>query len=285
MTDTLPTATGPVHDVALFSEDVQDILLGDGMNHALKVAMAEAGETAESLAAQTGVDPKTAARWISPGRVPQPRRRTQIAALLQRDVGDLWPDVLKRREPQWLREWVDWEREAVALRWFEHTWIPGLLQTESYARATLAGEALTPSEVDELVASRLDRQAVLRRDRPPLLIAVIFEGVLYQSAYGDRDLMRQQVEHLANCAVLPSVQVHVVPRDVGMYPGLGGGFIIAELPTGEHVAHADSQARAQIVNDAASVATLSLRWERIRGEALSRTQSLEAIRKAAGSWT
>ncbi|MFG2108047.1 DUF5753 domain-containing protein [Micromonospora chersina] len=255
------------------------------MNHTLQAAMAAAGETAESLAAQTGVDPKTAARWISPGRVPQPRRRAQVAALLRRDVGDLWPDVLKRREPHWLREWVDWEREAVALRWFEHTWIPGLLQTERYARATLTGEALTPSEVDELVASRLDRQAVLRRDRPPLLVAVIFEGVLYQSAYGDRDLMREQVEHLATCAAMPAVQVHVVPKDIGMYAGLGGGFILAELPAGEHVAHADSQARAQIVNDAADVATLSRRWERIRGEALPRAQSLELIRKAAGSWT
>ena len=115
------------------------------MNHALQAAMAEAGETAESLAAQTGVDPKTAARWISPGRVPQPLRRAKVAAILGRDVGDLWPDVLKRREPQWLREWVDWEREAVTLRWFEHTWIPGLLQTEGYARATLAGEARRPA--------------------------------------------------------------------------------------------------------------------------------------------
>jgi hypothetical protein len=97
--------------------------------------------------------------------------------------------------------------------------------------------------------------------------------------------MRKQIEHLATCAVLPSVQVHVVPRDVGMYSGLGGGFIIAELPTGEHVAHADSQARAQIINAAADVATLSRRWERIRGEALSRVQSLDLIRKAAGSWT
>ncbi|MEV1059828.1 Scr1 family TA system antitoxin-like transcriptional regulator [Micromonospora chalcea] len=255
------------------------------MNHALQVAMAEAGETAESLAAQIGVDPKTAARWVSPGRIPQPRRRAQVAALLGRDVGDLWPDVLKRREPPWLREWVDWERDAVSIRWFEHTWVPGLLQTEAYARATLTGEALTAAEIDELVASRLERQAILRRDRPPLVVAVIFEGVLHQSAYGDRELMREQLEHLVHCAALPGVQIHVVPRDIGMYPGLGGGFILAELPTGEHVAHVDSQASAQLLNEAAAVATLSRRWERIRGEALSRTQSLDLIMEAAGSWT
>lgn len=177
------------------------------MNHALQAAMAEAGETTESLAAQTGVDPKTAARWISPGRVPQPRRRATIASILGRDVGDLWPDVLKRREPEWLRAWVDWEREAVALRWFEHCWVPGLLQTEAYARATLAGEALTSAEADDIVASRIDRQAILRRERPPLLIAVIHELVLHQSAYGNRELMREQVERLAQCAQMPSIQI------------------------------------------------------------------------------
>ncbi|WP_432049765.1 Scr1 family TA system antitoxin-like transcriptional regulator [Verrucosispora sp. NA02020] len=255
------------------------------MNDALRVAMAEAGETAESLAAQTGVDPKTAARWISPGRVPQPARRAKVATILGRDVGDLWPDVLKRREPQWLREWIDWEREAVSLRWFEHSWVPGLLQTEAYAPATLTGEALTAEEVGDIVASRLDRQAILRRERPPLLVAVIHELVLFQSAYGDRELMRDQCEHLARCAALPNVQVLIVPRDVGMYPGLGGGFIIAELPSGQHVAHVDSQAPAQIIGEAADVATLSRRWERIRSEALSRPQSLDVIRKAAASWT
>ncbi len=207
-----------------------------------------------------------------------------MAKILHRDVVDLWPDVLKRREPQWLRAWVDWEREAVALRWFEHNWVPGLLQTEAYARATLTGEALTPAEVDNIVASRIDRQAILRRERPPLLIAVIHEQVLYQSAYGDRGLMREQTEHLALCAGRSSIQVLIVPRDVGMYPGLGGGFIVAELPEGEQVSHIDSQAPAQILKEAAVVATLNQRWERIRSEALPRHLSLDLIRKAAETW-
>ncbi len=95
--------------------------------------------------------------------------------------------------------------------------------------------------------------------------------------------MREQCEHLAEYAQRPSAQVYIVPATVGMYPGLGGPIILAELPDGGHVAHVDSQARAQIINQASDVATLVRRWERIRGEALSRAQSLDLIREAAAS--
>ncbi|RKR85896.1 hypothetical protein BDK92_0110 [Micromonospora pisi] len=255
------------------------------MNHALVAAMAEAGETADSLAAQLGVDPKTAGRWVTPGRIPQPRRRVKIAEILKKDVGDLWPDVLKRKEPAWFRRWADIEREAVSLRWFELAWVPGLLQTEAYARATLAGETLTTTIVDQLVSARIQRQTVLRREQAPLFIAVIDELVLRRAPHNNRALMREQCARLAESAELPTVSVHVVPMSVGMYPGHGGPFILAELPDGGRAAHADSQAEAQILTQPEHVATLERRWERIRGEALSRSQSLDLLREAATSWT
>lgn len=185
----------------------------------------------------------------------------------------------------WLRDWITEEREARSLRWFEPTWMPGLLQTEAYARATLRGEMLAPEEVDQLVASRLDRQAVLSRERPPLLVAVLDESILHRHAYHDRALMAEQLDHLATCARQPHVHVHVVPTAVGMYTGLSGGFIIAETPDGAHVAHADSQLAAQIVDRPADLARLMDRWERIRSEALPRSQSLDLITEAAKSWT
>jgi hypothetical protein len=255
------------------------------MNRELQIAMTEAGQTAESLAGQVGVDPKTAARWVTRGRIPQTRHRAQVAKLVGRDVGDLWPDVLKRREPTWLREWVEWEREATALRWFELAWVPGLLQTEAYARATLAGESLTAEEADRLVASRVGRQAILHRERPPLLVAVMDESVLRRQVNGNRELMREQIQHLIACAELPSVQVHLVPVGVGMYPGLGGPFILADLPEGARAAHVDSQVRAQIVDGPADLATLGRRWERIRGKALPEEQSLDLFREVATAWT
>ncbi|WP_406080745.1 DUF5753 domain-containing protein [Micromonospora sp. NBC_00858] len=255
------------------------------MNHAFVAALAEACETAESLAGRIGLHPKTVARWANPGRIPQTRHRAEVAQILRKDVLELWPDVLNRREPVWFRPWVDIEREAVALRAFQLAWVPGLLQTEAYARATLAWEALIPAEIDELVAARIDRQAILTRERGPLFIAVLDEGIIRRPVAGGRALMAAQLAHLLVCADLPSVQLHVVPSEAAAYPGLNGPFTLAELPGGTRVAHVDSQAHAQIVDQASEIATLERRWERIRGEALPRGRSLDLLKEAAASWT
>ncbi|GIJ23414.1 DUF5753 domain-containing protein [Micromonospora lutea] len=255
------------------------------MNHAVIEAMAATGETAESLAAQIGVDPKTAAKWANPGRIPQTRHRSQVASVLKREVQELWPDVFKRREPTWFRRWVDIEHDAVALRWFELAWVPGLFQTEAYARATLAMTNLSSEEVDELVSARLRRQAILQRSRPPLVVATLDEAVIRRRVGRDGTLMREQCEHIAACAELPGVQIHIVPSGTPMYLGMGGPFILAELPDGTRIAHLDDQVRAHLTDETTEIATLEHRWARIVGEALPWTQSLDLVREAAASWT
>ncbi|GGM04385.1 MULTISPECIES: DUF5753 domain-containing protein [Micromonospora] len=255
------------------------------MNHVLIEAMTQCGETADSLAAQVGVDPKSVQRWVNPGAVPHPRHRSTAARVLGRDVGDLWPSTVRRREPAWFRRWADIERAAVSLRTFQLAWVPGLLQTEAYARATLAGEALSVAEVDGLVEGRTARQSILRRDRPPLLVAVIDETVLRRTLGGDRAMMREQCAYLLACAELPSVRVHVVPSTVGIYSGHGGPITLAELGDGSAWAHVDSQGRGEIVDSATDLATLSRRWELIRGVAMSVDQSRDLLEEVAASWT
>ncbi|WP_431879985.1 Scr1 family TA system antitoxin-like transcriptional regulator [Micromonospora marina] len=255
------------------------------MNHAFVTALAGAGHTAESLAERLGLHPKTVARWANPGHIPQSRHRATVARLLGQPIEALWPDAVRRREPVWFRPWVDIEREAVALRAFQLAWVPGLLQTEAYARATFIGQPLTVDEVTDLVTARLDRQGILTRPRGPLYVVVLDEQVLRRAAAGDRALMAAQVTHLLACAELPNVQLHVVPADTPTYPGLDGPFVIAELRDGNRVAHVDSQARAQIIEQPSEIATLERRWERIRGEALPRARTLELLREVAAAWT
>ncbi|MDM4722513.1 DUF5753 domain-containing protein [Micromonospora sp. WMMA1363] len=246
------------------------------MNRAVQIAMAEVGETADSLAAQVGVDPKTVARWVSQDRVPQTRHRAHVAEILKRDMEDLWPDAQRRREPAWFRPWTEIEREAAGLRWYESAVLPGLLQTEEYARAVLSSGPLV-ADVEHHIGTRLQRQAaVFDRPRPPLSVFVIDEAALRR---GDPKVMGPQLDHLVALAERPNVMVHVLPLDAGLHPGQAGPFVIATTADGDDVGYLDDQAAGRITND---VAPLWAVWDTVRSVALPRNQTIGFLR--ARSW-
>ncbi|MBX7269117.1 helix-turn-helix transcriptional regulator [Micromonospora sp. Llam7] len=187
--------------------------------------------------------------------------------------------------PSWLREWIELEREATLLRWYEPAFLPGVFQREAYARATMNDGLLLPDQIEQRVASRLDRQAILTRDVPVPVVAVLDAMVLRRGINGHPDITREQIEHLVKISELPHVQILVVPEETGICSGLQRGFILATLSDGSVVAHLDHQVRAQIVNHTDDLATLQRTWEAVRGEALPRRQSLELIKEAAQTWT
>lgn len=186
---------------------------------------------------------------------------------------------LSEFDPDWLREWIEYEQQAKLLRWYEPAFVPGLLQTEAYARAMFTTDILPPADVDQRVKSRLARQAILTREAAVPLVAVLDVMVLRRQVVGQPGVMAEQVAHLVKMAELPHVQILVVPEEAGIYPGLQGGFILATLGDGSMVTHLDHQVRAQVVNGADDLATLQRTWEAVRGEALPRRQSLDLIKR------
>ncbi|MEH0823524.1 helix-turn-helix domain-containing protein [Micromonospora sp. CPCC 205714] len=186
----------------------------------------------------------------------------------------------------WVRDWTGIEAEATALRWFEPLCVPGLLQTEGYARALLTGAGLfAPDEIEQQVVARLDRQAVLTPDRPPLLTAVVDEYVLRRRV-GGPEVMREQLRHLVKLgSALPRVRIQVVPLSAGAYCGVNGPFVIATSPPGEDVVYLEGQLHGQVIDRAEYVRQMVDVWESIRGEALSQQQSLELIAEVAETWT
>ncbi|GHJ52202.1 helix-turn-helix domain-containing protein [Micromonospora chersina] len=186
----------------------------------------------------------------------------------------------------WFRDWAAIEQEARALRTFEPLCVPGLLQTEGYARAIHAGGGLfAADEIERQVATRLDRQAALTRDRPPLVSVVVDEYVL-RRRIGGPEVMREQLQHLVKLGVaLHRVRIHVVPMSAGAYPGLAGPFVIATLPAGEDVIYLEGQRHGQVVDRTDFVQQMVEVWESIRGEALSHQQSLDLIAEVAETWT
>ena len=106
--------------------------------------------------------------------------------------------------PSWFVEWVQAEGRAITLHTWEPLLIPGLLQTEEYARAVLAAAhpASPEDEVERLVSARMDRQAILDQAEPPLLWVILDEGVLTRPV-GGPVVMRDQIERLPTPPNLP----------------------------------------------------------------------------------
>lgn len=187
--------------------------------------------------------------------------------------------------PAWFMSWAEEiEPTACALRSWDPLLIPGLLQTESYARRIFSREPLiTPEEVEERVEARLARQAIINGDSPPLLLALLDEGVLRRRV-GGAEVMREQFDHLLEVSERPTISIQVV--DPECLPGLLGAFMIAELPDGRpDTVHVDSSAEGQVTTDPRLVTSISKRYEAIRLWAYPEHVSRKMIEEGKQEWT
>jgi transcriptional regulator with XRE-family HTH domain len=123
--------------------------------------------------------------------------------------------------------YVGLEAAADAIRVYEALTIPGLLQTETYARAMIANGRpdLDADEADKRVRLRLNRQALLMQEDPPDLWMVLDEAVLHRRV-GGRDVMREQFDHLLRVIELPNVTLQILPFAAGAHSGMDGTFTI-----------------------------------------------------------
>jgi Domain of unknown function (DUF5753) len=123
------------------------------------------------------------------------------------------------------RAYVDLEQAASLIREYEGQFVPGLLQTEEYARAVVAG-ALDESaeDIERRVQLRVARQALLTTQDAPRLWAVVDEAALRRPVGGGPDVMRVQLERLIDATKLPNVTLQVLPFDAGAHPAMVGAF-------------------------------------------------------------
>jgi transcriptional regulator with XRE-family HTH domain len=185
--------------------------------------------------------------------------------------------------PASFRSFAPFEATAVALHIFEHSLVPGLLQTEAYARAVLATRPHTPEdEIDSLVAGRLARQSVLWRQDPPapILWALIDEGVLYRPV-APADVMYNQLKYLAEAAGRPNITVQVIPYQAGGHTGLLGACTIADLDGSAGIVNLEDIADGRVYDDTAMVSQVNLRFNSLRSEALPKGASRELIERVA----
>jgi transcriptional regulator with XRE-family HTH domain len=131
----------------------------------------------------------------------------------------------------WFQSYLDMERAAELIRAYEVQFVPGLLQTEAYARAVISiGHGRGASEeVERRVRLRLARTELLRQPGAPRMWAVLDEAVL-RRAIGGRAVLREQIESLIEAARMPNVQIQVLPFEAGGHAGAGGAFSILRFP-------------------------------------------------------
>jgi len=128
---------------------------------------------------------------------------------------------------KWFQTYIGLEEAADYIRTYEIQFIPGLLQTEDYARAVVSVGSPQDSdrEVEAKVRVRTERQRILDRDKPPTLWAVIDEAAL-RRPMGGRRVMRGQIEHLLDLMKRPNISVQVVPFRQGGHAADSGAFTI-----------------------------------------------------------
>jgi transcriptional regulator with XRE-family HTH domain len=155
------------------------------------------------------------------------KQRAKVVALATRSREPEWWTHYNDILPDWFETYLGLESAATAIRSFETQFVPGLFQTEDYARAvTLLGhQTASPEEIERRVRLRMARQDLLSRPRPPRIWAVMDEAVLRRPV-GGAAVMRAQLFRVAEAARLPGVTLQVVPFARGGHAAASGSFSI-----------------------------------------------------------
>lgn len=187
--------------------------------------------------------------------------------------------------PRWFLRWSEEiEPRARVLRCWDPLLVPGLLQTENYARAVVRGGlAASEQEVENQVSARIRRQLIFKRETPTILWALLDEWVL-RRPMGGPEVMYEQLDHLAAAADWQNVKVQVVPHDTCCTTGLLSGFVLAELSDAPTAVSVESAGEGEVSAEHSLVSVVWDRYDRIRTEALRPSQSLEMIKEARDQW-
>ncbi|MGV9641853.1 helix-turn-helix domain-containing protein [Streptomyces sp. NPDC003333] len=192
---------------------------------------------------------------------------------------ELWPYVYREAFPDWSRKFMELSERAVAVHEYAAHVVPGLLQTEDYARAVLSvGRTLGGKEqLEERVSLRMGRQERLRAPRRPELWVILDEAVLRRPV-GGRDVMRAQLARLLDTATERQITVQVLPFDQGEHDALGGSLTLLTLPDGTEAAYTEGAHYGQLIEEPGEVTRFALTYDRLRAAALPPLMSLDMIR-------
>ncbi|MFD9002052.1 Scr1 family TA system antitoxin-like transcriptional regulator [Streptomyces sp. NPDC059582] len=236
-----------------------------------------AGLTQRALAERLLVDEETIASIEQGRRTLKEDLATALDDLLD-TKGALAVAVANMPEvdlfPRWAEEYIDLEREALTLSWYDNQVLPGLLQTPAYARAVFLNDVppLTEEEIDQRVEARIERQDILQRKVPPSVSFVISEVTVRDRLGGD-EVYFEQLRRLREWARLPGVTLQVMPVGRDFHAGLSGPFILLETPDHQRVSYVEGQLNGRMIADPDLVSVLERKYAMLRTQALNHRET------------
>ncbi|MGW0551423.1 helix-turn-helix domain-containing protein [Streptomyces altiplanensis] len=245
-----------------------------------------AGYTQRSLGERIGADEETIAS-IEQGRRPLKADLAETLDQLLDTKGALAVGVENLPDidlfPLWAEEFMDHEREAIALSLYGNQVLPGLLQTEAYARAVFRSRVpvYDEDEIETFTAARIERQEILHRKVPPTVSYVVWEPVL-RLPLGGREVYAEQLRHLCLASELPGLTLQFLPLDRTTHAALDGPFVLLETPDHQHLAYAETQRGSQWVSDPDEVSILARKYAMLRAQALTPEDSRGLLDRLLG---
>ncbi|WP_405983034.1 Scr1 family TA system antitoxin-like transcriptional regulator [Streptomyces sp. NBC_00158] len=190
----------------------------------------------------------------------------------------------RRGIASWFRRWAELEETAVALNTYECRVVPGLLQTEAYARAQIQNVPPMPTaqEADDRIARRLERQKLLTRT-PYASFSFIIEQTVIERQTGGPEVSRGLIDRLLECARLPNVDVQLMPTVSPEHSGTDGPFQLLETQENEWWGYSEGQQSGQVLSDPKDISMLHQRYAKLRIQALNPADSAGLLMRMRGS--
>ncbi|MFD4985910.1 helix-turn-helix domain-containing protein [Streptomyces sp. NPDC058372] len=248
----------------------------------LKVLRERAGMDRQEFGKLVGYAAQSIASFEQGRRIPQPRFITESDRVL--DAGGvllaLEEEVGRAQYPSFFRDMARLEAMAACLHVYGTMAIPGLLQTEEYARAvfSMRRPLLDDATIEERVTARLRRQAVLSRSPLPTISFVIEESALLRPI-GGLSVRRGQFEALLLAGRQRNLEVQVMPTGRSEHCGLAGPFTLIETRDGRRMTYVEVQRSSHLYTDRETVRDASEQYGILRAQALTPSESMELVER------
>lgn len=186
------------------------------------------------------------------------------------------------RAPDWAKPYIGLEQGADAIRTFQNELVPGLMQTEPYARAVIRAYHPTKDdrETEHMVRTRVQRQQRLLGADPPQLWVILSEAVIHRTVGGPKT-MQDQLTRLIKLAERRTIWLHVLPFTAGAHAAMGTSFILLDLPEldGIRIGYVEDLTSAEYLDQAPDVDWYSLAFERLLGAAMGGVETIDLLER------